>query len=98
MDGLYSLRGHVITMSSFAEPTVPSTRRPQKSLNTNANFNAVMDQENATVDVTSQSTFQASRNKSRSKSVGPGGFDTLRQSAGNRRAVGLHQLHSYKLY
>ncbi len=44
-----------------------------------------MDKENATVDVASE--LAASR-KARSKSIGPGGLDSLRPGTGNRRAVG----------
>lgn len=43
-----------------------------------------MDKENATIDVGGS---RAVSRKSRSKSLGPGGLDALKQSAGNRRAV-----------
>lgn len=46
-----------------------------------------MDKENVTVDVASE--LAASR-KARSKSIGPGGLDSLRPGNGNRRAVCLH--------
>lgn len=46
-----------------------------------------MDKENATVDVASE--LAASR-KARSKSIGPGGLDSLRPGTGNRRAVCSH--------
>lgn len=75
-------------MSSLEDATVPAIRRPRQSIGSHTGFQKMAaDQENATVDVTSQATFEASRNKSRSKSFGPGGLDALKQSAGNRRAV-----------
>lgn len=45
-----------------------------------------LDKENATVDIASE--LAASRKKSRSKSMGPGGLDTLKPGTGNRRVVG----------
>ncbi|KAJ3495567.1 hypothetical protein NLG97_g3300 [Lecanicillium saksenae] len=42
-----------------------------------------MDKENATVDIASE---LAAMRKARSKSIGPGGLDSLRPGAGNRRA------------
>lgn len=53
-----------------------------------------MDKENATVDVASE--LAASR-KARSKSIGPGGLDSIRLGVGNRRAVCLliPSVHAY---
>lgn len=73
-------RAAVVKMPSPAVLTLPLTRISRKSIGTQP----AMDKENATVDV--GSSLAASR-KSRSKSMGPGGLDALKQSAGNRRAV-----------
>ncbi|KAK2594800.1 hypothetical protein QQS21_007487 [Conoideocrella luteorostrata] len=66
-----------------AEATVPSMRRVRKSIGA-VSMKKTMDKENATVDVAS--TLAANRNKSRSKSMGPGGLDALKHTNGNRRA------------
>ncbi|KAJ2900400.1 chromosome segregation protein [Zalerion maritima] len=70
-------------MSSRKDLTLHGTRRARKSIGGPSPRKAI-DQENATVDVSS--TLAASRKKSRSKSMGPGGFDALKSSNGNRRA------------
>lgn len=72
-------------MAPSADATVPATRRTRKSISSHTDMRRAMEKENATVDVTS--TLAASRKKSRSKSLGPGGLDALRQGSGNRRAV-----------
>ncbi|KAH6990854.1 hypothetical protein BKA56DRAFT_573256 [Ilyonectria sp. MPI-CAGE-AT-0026] len=71
-------------MAPSADATVPATRRTRKSISSHTDMRRAMEKENATVDVTS--TLAASRKKSRSKSLGPGGLDALRQGSGNRRA------------
>ncbi|KAM4058518.1 spc7 kinetochore protein [Hirsutella rhossiliensis] len=70
-------------MPSSADRTLPLARRSRKSIGAQPAARDAMDKENATVDV--GSSLAASR-KSRSKSMGPGGLDALKQSAGNRRA------------
>lgn len=70
-------------MAPSVETTLPATRRVRKSISSHADIRRAMDKDNATVDVGSMG---ASR-KSRSKSLGPGGLDALRQGSGNRRAV-----------
>lgn len=73
-------------MASFGDATMPSTRRTRKSIGaTDSRKNG--DKENATIDV--GSTLAESRKKSRSKSIGPGGLDALKNANGNRRAVSL---------
>ncbi|KAK6214953.1 chromosome segregation protein (Spc7 kinetochore protein) [Colletotrichum tabaci] len=70
-------------MASFGDATMPSTRRTRKSIGaTDSRKNG--DKENATIDV--GSTLAESRKKSRSKSIGPGGLDALKNANGNRRA------------
>ena len=73
-------------MSSSKDATVPATRRSRKSVGGAAEMKRYTDKENATVDVGS-ATLGASRQKSRSKSIGPGGLDALKAGTGNRRAV-----------
>ncbi|TQV96104.1 chromosome segregation protein [Cordyceps javanica] len=70
-------------MSSPGDATVPATRRARKSFGSQHDIRKARDKENATVDVASE--LAASR-KSRSKSIGPGGLDSLKPGTGNRRA------------
>ncbi|KAI5467379.1 hypothetical protein BGZ63DRAFT_371089 [Mariannaea sp. PMI_226] len=71
-------------MAPSAESTLPATRRVRKSISSHTDIRRTTDRENATVDVASM--LEASRKKSRSKSLGPGGLDALRQGSGNRRS------------
>lgn len=72
-------------MAPPGEATLPATRRTRKSIGAHTDVRKAMDKENATTDL--GSTLAANRKKSRSKSLGPGGLDALKQSTGNRRAV-----------
>ncbi|KAK1254921.1 hypothetical protein MKX08_008916 [Trichoderma sp. CBMAI-0020] len=67
-------------MSAPGEATLPATRRARKSIGVHTELSR---KENNTIDV--GGSLAASR-KSRSKSIGPGGLDALRQGTGNRRA------------
>ncbi|GJC88364.1 hypothetical protein ColLi_11202 [Colletotrichum liriopes] len=71
-------------MASFGDATMPSTRRTRKSIGATSLSRKNGDKENATIDV--GSTLAESRKKSRSKSIGPGGLDALKNANGNRRA------------
>ncbi|OHW90727.1 Spc7 kinetochore protein [Colletotrichum incanum] len=71
-------------MASFGDATMPSTRRTRKSIGATSSSRKNGDKENATIDV--GSTLAESRKKSRSKSIGPGGLDALKNANGNRRA------------
>lgn len=71
-------------MSAPGESTMPATRRTRKSIGVHTELSSRSQKENATIDV--GESMAASR-KSRSKSMGPGGIDALRQGTGNRRAV-----------
>lgn len=71
-------------MSSTDQATLPATRRARKSIGAHTDIRKSVDKENATMDVGS---LAANRKKSRSKSLGPGGLDALKQGNGNRRAV-----------
>jgi hypothetical protein len=72
-------------MASLGDTTMPATRRQRKSIGGRMPSAKSIDKENATVDL--GSTLAANRKKSRSKSIGPGGLDVLRNGSGNRRAV-----------
>ncbi|KAI3324759.1 Spc7-domain-containing protein [Xylariaceae sp. AK1471] len=71
-------------MSSHADVTIPSTRRPRKSTG-HSPVRKRIEKENITVDLASSLAGNASRKKSRSKSMGPGGLDVLKSGTGNRR-------------
>ncbi|GAB1311067.1 Spc7 kinetochore protein domain-containing protein [Madurella fahalii] len=71
-------------MAPQGEATLPATRRARKSIGGSVPSRRSGDKENATVDV--GSAMAASRKKSRSKSMGPGGLDVLKMGTGNRRA------------
>ncbi|KAI1392821.1 Spc7-domain-containing protein [Hypoxylon trugodes] len=71
-------------MSSRPDTTMPATRRPRKSTG-HSPVRKRMEKENITVDVASSLADNRSRKKSRSKSMGPGGLDTLKPGSGNRR-------------
>ncbi|KAK2063414.1 Spc7 kinetochore protein [Colletotrichum caudatum] len=71
-------------MASFGDATLPSTRRTRRSIGATSSSRKNGDKENATIDV--GSSLAESRKKSRSKSIGPGGLDTLKNTNGNRRA------------
>ncbi|KAL6876685.1 Spc7 domain-containing protein [Trichoderma novae-zelandiae] len=69
-------------MSAPGESTMPTTRRTRKSIGVHTELSK-SHKENATIDL--GQSMAASR-KSRSKSIGPGGLDALKQGNGNRRA------------
>lgn len=71
-------------MPPIDQTTLPATRRSRQSIGAHTNVHKSIEKENATMDVGSMA---ASRKKSRSKSLGPGGLDALKQGNGNRRAV-----------
>ncbi|KAJ2984581.1 hypothetical protein NUW58_g5986 [Xylaria curta] len=71
-------------MSSHTDITIPSIRRPRKSTG-HSPVRKRMEKENITVDLASSLASNASRKKSRSKSMGPGGLDVLKSGSGNRR-------------
>ncbi len=83
-----------VTMSSREEVTLPATRpKSRKSMGTQPSAD-VVDKENMTadigaLDVAHKRTTLGDRQskKSRSKSIGPGGLDALKDATGNRRKV-----------
>lgn len=78
-------------MSSREEVTLPATRpKSRKSLGHVPS--SVMDKENMTADLGAlegrkRDPIEKPSKKSRSKSIGPGGLDALKDSTGNRRKV-----------
>ncbi|KAF4125086.1 kinetochore protein Spc7/SPC105 [Geosmithia morbida] len=72
-------------MSTQREATLPATRRIRKSIGSVNDTHKLADKENATVDL-GRAGAAASKKSSRSKSLGPGGLDALKQGSGNRRA------------
>ena len=72
-------------MSSREEVTLPATRpKSRKSL---AHIPSSMDQENMTTDIGTLAGAKKAPKKTRSKSIGPGGLDALKDTTGNRRKV-----------
>jgi len=81
-------------MASREEMTLPATRpKSRKSLGHVPP--SVADQENATADIGALAGKKRSMpierpsKKSRSKSIGPGGLDALKDASGNRRQVSI---------
>ncbi len=79
-------------MSLREEVTLPATKpRSRKSLGSIPSSHT-MDQENMTADIGAlaggkRAPIGKSSKKSRSKSIGPGGLDALKDTTGNRRKV-----------
>lgn len=79
-------------MASRNEVTLPTTRpKSRKSLGSIPSAGA-MDQENMTTDFAALASGKRAPapkplKKSRSKSIGPGGLDALKDTSGNRRKV-----------
>ncbi|PNY18824.1 Kinetochore protein spc7 [Tolypocladium capitatum] len=76
--------GYLVKMLPSAEATLPAMRRTRRSIGAHTDVRKALDKENVTYDV--GSSLATSRKKSRSKSMGPGGLDALKQGNGNRRA------------
>ncbi|KAK4101633.1 Spc7-domain-containing protein [Parathielavia hyrcaniae] len=71
-------------MATQGEATLPATRRTRKSIGGDTSTRKTLGQENGTLDVAG--SLGGNRKQSRSKSMGPGGLDTLKKGSGNRRA------------
>ena len=80
-------------MSGTQSPKVPRVRQARKSIAHTPSADITGNKENATVDagaIGSLSTQgKQAVKKNRSKSIGPGGLDTLKEGSGNRLKVGL---------
>ncbi|KAL2270010.1 hypothetical protein VTJ83DRAFT_2194 [Remersonia thermophila] len=76
-------------MAAHEEATLPATRRTRKSIGGPSTTRRSSDKDNAALDAGSTAAAAAAtttRKKTRSKSMGPGGFDALKTGSGNRRA------------
>lgn len=75
-------------MSSLEEATLPATRRPKSRKSLSA---IPSDKENMTAELGAltgkRAPIEKPKKKSRSKSIGPGGLDALKDTTGNRRKV-----------
>ena len=75
-------------MSSREEVTLPATRPKSRKTLAHIPSSQEMDQENMTVDIGALvGAKKAASKKLRSKSIGPGGLDALKDTTGNRRKV-----------
>ena len=74
-------------MSTREEITLPATRPKSRKSLAHIPSSQEMDQENKTVDIGTMAEGKKATKKSRSRSIGPGGFDALRDTTGNRRKV-----------
>ena len=79
-------------MSSTQSPKVPRVRQARKSIAHTPSADITGNKENATVDAGAVASFSAqgkqAAKKSRSKSIGPGGLDALKEGSGNKQEVG----------
>jgi len=90
-------------MSSREEVTLPATRPKSRKSLAHIPSAQEMDQENMTADLGALASgkravpIEKPTKKSRSKSIGPGGLDALKDTTGNRRKVwDLSQFMNYK--
>ena len=84
-------------MATAQSPKPAGTRpRARKSIAHLPSPDVTGDKENLTADSAGKLSLAASTKleakKPRSRSIGPGGLDTLKEDAGNRRAVGYFKL------
>ena len=80
-------------MASTQSPKMPRMRQARKSLAHVPSADSTGDKENLTVDSVALTSLTAqvkqSSRKTRSKSIGPGGLDALKQSTGNKQEVSI---------
>lgn len=80
-------------MSNTQSPKAPRVRQARKSIAHMPSAGIVGDKENATVDAGAIASFSAqgkqAAKENRSKSIGPGGLDALKEGSGNKQEVGL---------
>ena len=83
-------------MAPTQSPKAPRIRQARKSIAHVPSADTGRDKENLTVDTAAIASLdiggKQSGKKSRSKSLGPGGLDALREDAGNRQ-VGFGAIH-----
>lgn len=79
-------------MSSTQSPKAPRVRQARKSIAHMPSADINGNKENATVDAGAIASFSAqgkqAAKKNRSKSIGPGGLDALKEGSGNKLEVG----------
>lgn len=79
-------------MSNDQSPKAPRVRQARKSIAHTPSADIIRDKENATVDTGTIASFSAqgkqAAKKNRSKSIGPGGLDALKEGSGNKQEVG----------
>lgn len=79
-------------MSSVQSPKPPRVRQARKSIAHTPSAEISGNKENATVDVAAVASLSAQGKKAvkknRSKSIGPGGLDALKEGSGNKQEVG----------
>jgi kinetochore protein Spc7/SPC105 len=84
-------------MASRDEITLPATRPKSRKSLAHVPSSQAMDQENMTADLGALASgkraipIEKLAKKSRSKSIGPGGLDALKDTSGNRRKVWLEE-------
>lgn len=78
-------------MAENKSPRAPRMRQARKSIGHLPSMDTSVDKENATVDSSSFATMAAATKqtgkKTRSKSLGPGGIDALKEGTGNKSRV-----------
>jgi len=79
-------------MASREEVTLPATRPKSRKSFSHVPSSQSIDQENITADFGAlaagkRAPIEKPSRKSRSKSIGPGGLDALKDATGNRRKV-----------
>ena len=80
-------------MSSIPSPKAPRVRQARKSIAHTPSADIIGNKENTTVDVGAIAGLSAQgkqgAKKNRSKSIGPGGLDALKEGSGNKQEVRL---------
>ena len=78
-------------MSSTQSPKIPRVRQARKSIAHTPSADITGNKENATIDTGAIASFGAqgkqAAKKNRSKSIGPGGLDALKEGSGNKQEV-----------
>ena len=78
-------------MADTQSPKAPRMRQARKSISHVPSAEVSVDKENATLDAGAMSAFttkvKQTAKKSRSKSLGPGGLDALKEGTGNKGKV-----------
>lgn len=89
-------------MSNNQSPKPPRVRQARKSIAHTTSTYVTRNEENAKVDIGTITSFSAAQGKqvakkNRSKSIGPGGLDALKEGSGNKQEVGTPWQYLEKL-